>query len=127
MAEVQVQNVQGEIDTAVSGIMTQSEADQIADQIIAQNIEAQQEEMQEEQQSTGEYSDESSLVALIGYVPQFNTYTQQNLPDQQTWYVSQDIYSNIVMADNISAFYNYAGTNINSLQDMISQQPEIWR
>tara|TARA_R100001460_G_scaffold23739_2_gene47818 strand:+ start:1443 stop:3680 length:2238 start_codon:yes stop_codon:yes gene_type:complete len=127
MADVQVQNVQGQIDTAVGGVMTQSEADQIADKIIAQNIEQQQEEMQEEQQATGEYGDESSLVALIGYVPQFNTYTQLNLPDQQSWYSSEDIYSNIVLDDNINAFYNYASTNINNLQNMIDDQPNIWR
>jgi len=90
MADVQVQNVQGEIDTAIGGVMTQSEADQIADKIIAQNIEAQQEEMQEEQQATGEYSDESGLVALIGYVPQFNSYTQTTIPDSPSWYTSQD-------------------------------------
>ena len=127
MADVQVQNVQGEIDTAISGVMTASEADQIADQIIAQNIEAQQEEMQEEQQATGEYSDESSLVALIGYVPQFNQYTNLQIPDQQSWYVSQDIYSNIIINDNINAFYDYASKNINNLQSMIDNEPKIWR
>ena len=33
MADVQVTDMQGEIDTAVGGVMTASEADQIADQI----------------------------------------------------------------------------------------------
>ena len=127
MADVQVQNVQGEIDTAIGGVMTQSEADQIADKIIAQNIEAQQEEMQEEQQATGEYSDESGLVALIGYVPQFNSYTQYVIPDASDWYTSQDIYSSVRIDDNINAFYNYASQNINNLQSMIDKQPEIWR
>ncbi len=127
MADVQVQNVQGEIDTAIGGVMTQSEADQIADKIIAQNIEAQQEEMQEEQQATGEYSDESNLVALIGYVPQFNSYTQTTIPDTSTWYTTQDIYTSATLDDNINAFYNYAGKNINNLQSMIEGQPEIWR
>jgi len=127
MADVQVQNVQGEIDTASSGVMTSSEADQIADKIIAQNIEAQQEEMQEEQQSTGEYSDESSLVALIGYVPQFNSYTQYTIPDSPSWYTSQDIYTSATINDNINAFYNYASTNINNLESMTKGQPKIWR
>ena len=107
--------------------MTQSEADQIADKIIAQNIESQQEEMQEEQQATGEYSDESGLVALIGYVPQFNSYTQYRIPDASDWYTSQDIYSSARIDDNINAFYNYASQNINNLQSMIDNQPEIWR
>ena len=127
MADVQVQDMQGQIDTAVGGVMTQSEADQIADKIIAQNIQDQQEEMQQEQQSTGEYSDESSLVALIGYVPQFNAYTTYEIPDQNVWYSSQDIYGNITMNDNIEAFYDYASTNINNLQSMMQNQPEIWR
>ena len=127
MADVQVQNVQGEIDTAIGGVMTASEADQIADKIIAQNIEAQQEEMQEEQQVTGEYSDESSLVALIGYVPQFNSYTQYTIPDSSSWYTSQDIYTSATINDNINAFYNYASTNINNLENMTKGQPKIWR
>jgi len=127
MADVQVQNVQGEIDTALSGVMTQSEADQIADQIIAQNIQAQQEEMQEEQQATGEYGDESGLVALIGYVPQFNSYTEYIIPDANSWYASQDIYTSAKINDNINAFYNYASQNINNLQSMIDNQPKIWR
>ena len=127
MADVQVQNVQGEIDTAIGGVMTASEADQIADKIIAQNIEAQQEEMQEEQQVTGEYSDESSLVALIGYVPQFNSYTQYTIPDSSSWYTSQDIYTSATLDDNINAFYNYASTNINNLENMTKGQPKIWR
>jgi hypothetical protein len=127
MADVQVQDMQGQIDTAVGGVMTQSEADQIADKIIAQNIEEQQEEMQQEQQSTGEYSDESSLVALIGYVPQFNAYTTYEIPDQNVWYSSQDIYGNITMNDNIEAFYDYASTNINNLESMTKGQPQIWR
>jgi hypothetical protein len=127
MADVQVQNVQGEIDTALSGVMTQSEADQIADQIIAQNIQAQQEEMQEEQQATGKYGDESGLVALIGYVPQFNSYTEYIIPDANSWYASQDIYTSAKINDNINAFYNYASQNINNLQSMIDNQPKIWR
>jgi len=86
-----------------------------------------QEEMQQEQQSTGEYSDESSLVALIGYVPQFSAYTSYEIPDQNVWYSSQDIYGNITMNDNIEAFYDYARTNINNLESMTKGQPQIWR
>ena len=66
MAEVQVQDMQGEIDTATSGVMTASEADQVADKIIANNIKVQQEEAEEEQEETGQYSDESTLVAYLG-------------------------------------------------------------
>ena len=77
MVDVQVSNLSGEIDTAMSGAMTASEADSIADQIVAANIEAQQEEGESTQEETGKYGDESTLVAYLGYVPGFNAYTKR--------------------------------------------------
>lgn len=127
IADVQVQNVQGEIDTAMSGTMTASEADQIADQIIAANIEAQQEEIEQEQQATGEYGDESTLIALIGYVPSFNNYTQITVPDAQDWYSSQTIYASDTLSDNTNAFYGLVNENLKGLSQMINDQPDIWR
>ena len=127
VADVQVQNVQGEIDTASSGTMTASEADQIADKIIAANIEAQQEEIEEEQQETGKYGDESKLIALIGYVPDFNNYSQTSVPDAPTWYSSSDIYTSATLDDNTSAFYGLVNDNLKGLGQMISDQPNMWR
>ncbi len=74
MADVQVQDMQGEIDTAVSGVMTASEADQVADQIIANNIKEQQDEAEEQQEETGQYADSTTLVAYLGYVAGFDSY-----------------------------------------------------
>ena len=127
IADVQVQNVQGEIDTASSGVMTASEADQIADKIIAANIEAQQEEIEEEQQETGKYGDESKLIALIGYVPAFNNYSQTSVPDATTWYSSSDIYTSATLDDNTSAFYELVNDNLTGLSQMIDDQPNMWR
>ena len=127
VADVQVQNVQGEIDTASSGVMTASEADQIADKIIAANIEAQQEEIEQEQQETGEYGDESKLIALIGYVPSFNAYTETVVPDAQDWYSSQTIYASATLNDNVGAFYGLVNENLQGLSQMIDDQPNIWR
>ena len=127
VADVQVQNVQGEIDTASSGVMTTSEADQIADKIIAANIEAQQEEIEEQQQETGKYGDESKLIALIGYVPAFNAYSQTSVPDAQDWYASQSIYSSATLNDNTGAFYGLVNSNLKGLSQMINDQPNIWR
>ena len=127
IADVQVQSVQGEIDTAMSGVMTSSEADQIADQIIAANIEAQQEEIEQQQQETGEYGDESKLIALIGYVPSFNNYTQVTVPDAQDWYSSQTIYESATLNDNVGAFYGLVNENLQGLSQMIEDQPNIWR
>ena len=127
IADVQVSNVQGEIDTASSGVMTSSEADQIADKIIAANIEEQQEEIEQEQQDTGQYGDESKLVALIGYVPDFNAYSQTTVPDSKDWYISANIYTSATLDDNTSAFYGLVNDNLKGLSQMISDQPNMWR
>ena len=125
VADVQVQNVQGEIDTASSGVMTVSEADQIADKIIAANIEAQQEVIEQEQEATGEYADESKLMALMGYVPAFNNYREVTMLDATDWYSSQTIYSSVTLNDNINAFYGLASSNISKMQDIIKLQPPL--
>lgn len=125
MAEVQVQNMQGEISTAVSGVMTQSEADQIADQIIANNIKEQQEELQEESQETGEYADQSTLVAYLGYVPAFEVYKGYEMPKQDNWYTPRDIYTDAVINDNNKAFYGLSSASLNTLNKMIELQPNL--
>ena len=124
MAEVQVQDMQGQINTAVSGVMTASEADQIADQIISNNIKEQQ-EIQEQSQETGQYADQSTLVAYLGYVPAFEVYKTYEMPKQETWYEPKEIYSNVVMSDNINAFYGLASTSLNTLSEMIELQPSL--
>jgi hypothetical protein len=125
MADVQVQNMQGQIDTAVSGVMTASEADQIADQIIANNIKEQQEQAETEQEETGQYADESTLIAYLGYVPAFEVYKTFNIPKQETWYQSKDIYNDINISDNVNAFYGLASNNISLMNNMIGQQPNL--
>ena len=125
MADVQVQDMQGEIDTAVSGMMTASEADQIADKIIAQNIKEQQEEGVAEQESTGEYGDESTLIAYLGYVPGFDAYKEAQIPKQETWYESKEIYADAFISDNINAFYGLARTNLSTMNALISSQPNL--
>ena len=125
MADVQVTDMQGEIDTAVSGVMTASEADQIADKIIANNIKEQQEEAEATQEETGEYSDESALVAFMGYVVGFDAYRQAHIPKAETWYESRVIYGDSYISDNIDAFYGLARTSINTMQSLINSQPNL--
>ena len=125
MAEVQVQDMQGQINTAVSGVMTASEADQIADQIISNNIKEQQEQAETEQAETGQYADQSTLVAYLGYVPAFEVYKTYEMPKQETWYEPREIYSNVVMSDNTNAFYGLASTSLNTLSEMIELQPSL--
>jgi hypothetical protein len=125
MADVQVSDMQGQIDTAISGVMTASEADQVADKIIANNIKEQQEQAETQQQETGEYGDQTTLIAFLGYVPGFNAYKEVQIPQAQTWYEDKTIYGNIDMSDNINAFYSLASDNINMINSMINQQPNL--
>ena len=125
MADVQVQDMQGEIDTAVSGVMTASEADQIAEQIVSQNIQQQQEQAEVEQQETGQYSDESTLVAYLGYVVGFDAYKDKTIPTQDTWYEPRSIYESVNIQDNNTAFYELTGTSINKLSDLQRLQPNL--
>jgi len=125
MADVQVTDMQGEIDTAIGGVMTASEADQIADQIIAANIKEQQEEGQTTQEETGKYGDESTLVAFLGYVPGFDAYREASIPKQETWYEPRAIYTDASISDNIDAFYGLARTSLNTMQSLINQQPNL--
>ena len=125
MAEVQVQNMQGEIDTAISGVMTASEADQVADKIIAQNIKEQQEEQESEQQQTGKYADSTTLIAYMGYVPGFNAYSQMQLPQASDWYEPKTIYGNVSMSDNVQAFYGMYADSLNGMNGLINMQPKL--
>jgi hypothetical protein len=125
MADVQVQDMQGEIDTAVSGVMTASEADQVADQIVANNIKEQQEEAEQEQEETGQYADSTTLVAYLGYVAGFDSYKDAQIPQQDTWYEPRAIYAGAILDDNTQAFYGLAGASLNTLGSMISMQPNL--
>jgi hypothetical protein len=125
MADVQVTDMQGEINTAVGGVMTASEADQIADQIIADNIKEQQEAGQSTQEETGQYADQSTLVAFMGYVPGFDAYREVRIPQQGTWYEPKAIYADASISDNIEAFYGLARTSLNTMQSLINQQPNL--
>jgi hypothetical protein len=115
----------GDIDSAVSGVMTASEADQVADKIIANNIKEQQEEAEQEQGETGEYADSTTLVAYLGYVQGFDSYRDAQIPQQDTWYEPRAIYSGVVLSDNTQAFYGLAGASLNTLGSMISMQPNL--
>ncbi len=125
MADVQVQDMQGEIDTAISGVMTASEADQVADQIIANNIKEQQQEAEQQQEETGQYADSTTLVAYLGYVAGFDAYRQAQIPQQDMWYEPRAIYAGVMLDDNTEAFYGLAGANFETLGNMIDMQPNL--
>jgi hypothetical protein len=125
MVDVQVQGVTNEIDTATTGVMTASEADQIADKIIANNIEEQQQQVAASAEETGEYGDQTALVAYIGFNPNFSDYYSQVLPQKTGWYETREIYADVRISDNISAFYDMAGTSLRTIRGMINSQPNL--
>ena len=125
MSDVQINNIQDQILTATSNVMTSSEADKIADQILANNLKQEQEEMEEEQQESGEYADQTAFVAYLGYVPGFNRYKDVSIPDQNLWYESKIIYTDARIDDNTNAYYNLANTNINKMQTILQSQVNL--
>jgi hypothetical protein len=125
VVEVQVQDMQGQIDNAVVDAGTASEADQIADQIIAQNIQSQQQEAETYQQETGQYGDQSTLVAYLGYNAGFTDYYGRSIPGKEDWYEPRVIYADSYLGDNINAFYQLAGNSLNTLQQMRDLQPTL--
>ncbi len=125
VVETQVQDMQGQIDTAMSEVSTPSEADQVADQIVAQNLKSQQEEIQTTQENTGEYADQSVFVAYLGYNAGFTDYYDRSIPSKEDWYEPRDIYADAYLGDNTRAFYQLAGDSLNTLQQMRDLQPTL--
>jgi len=123
--ETQVQDMQGQIDTAMSEVSTPSEADQVADQIVAQNLQEQQEQVQASQEETGEYGDQSVFVAYLGYNAGFTDYYGRDIPKQDNWYEPRAIYADVTIQDNVNAFYRLAGDSLNTLTEMRSLQPTL--
>jgi len=125
MSDVQINDIQDQILTATSNVMTSSEADKIADQILANNIKEAQENIEEEEKESGEYADQTTLVAYLGFVPAFEAYKNIELPQDTIWYEPKDIYSNISINDNNTAYINMANENINTLQTIINSQVKL--
>jgi hypothetical protein len=119
------QTIQNEIDVSVSTGNTASEADIVADKILAQNIQAAQEDVQTQQEETGEYGAEDTIIAYMGFVPDFNSYRLVTLPQKELWYEPKSIYANNMLADNITGFYQMAGQSINTLTEMKRLQPNL--
>ena len=83
------------------------------------------EKMTSTQEETGEYGSENTIIAYMGFVPNFNNYRLVTLPDQETWYESTDIYTNNMLLDNIEGFYQMAGQSLETLIEMRELQPKL--
>ena len=61
----------------------------------------------------------------IGFNPNFSDYYSQALPQKTDWYESREIYADARISDNISGFYDMAGTSLRTIRGMINSQPNL--
>ena len=104
---------------------TANEAEQFVEDVIAQNLQAAQEDVQAQQEETGEYGSENTIIAYMGFVPNFNNYRLVTLPDKETWYEPTVIYENNRLSDNVEGFYQMAGQSLETLIEMRELQPPL--
>tara|TARA_Y100001938_G_scaffold120962_1_gene168145 strand:- start:657 stop:2807 length:2151 start_codon:yes stop_codon:yes gene_type:complete len=119
------QTLQSQIDVSVSTDASATEAEQTVANVIAQNLQAAQDDVQAKQEETGEYGSENTIIAYMGFVPNFNNYRLVTMPDQDVWYESTDIYANNMLSDNIEGFYQMAGQSLETLIEMRELQPPL--
>ena len=117
-------SIQNQIDTSVSS-GGDTDAEQLVENIIAQNLQAAQNDVEAKQEETGEYGSENTIIAYMGFVPDFNKYRLITLPDQKTWYKPKDIYANNMLSDNIESFYQMAGQSLETLNKIKELQPKL--
>ena len=119
------QTLQSQIDVSVSTDASTTETEQTVANVIAQNLQAAQDDVESKQEETGEYGSENTIIAYMGFVPDFNSYRLVELPQQETWYEPRSIYANNMLADNTKAFYQLAGQSLNALSQMKELQPNL--
>ena len=119
------QTLQSQIDVSMPTNSTANEAEQIVEDVIAQNLQAAQEDVQAQQEETGEYGSENTIIAYMGFVPNFNNYRLVTLPDKETWYEPTVIYENNRLSDNVEGFYQMAGQSLETLIEMRELQPKL--
>ena len=128
VAIVQVQTVTtdsitNEIQSITTEVMTSSEADQVVASVIQSNMESLQEEIEENQNESGEYDvqGQSSLIALMNYKQGWDNYSAMSIPDV-TFYEPYEIYTNVVLSDNINAHISMTETSSIAMNKMVSSQ-----
>ena len=128
VAIVQVQTVttdsiSNEITSITNETMTSSEADQVVASVIQSNMESLQEEIEENQNESGEYDvqGQSNLIALMNYKQGWDNYSAMNIPDV-AFYEPYQIYTNVVLSDNINAHISMTEASSIALNKMVSSQ-----
>jgi len=119
------QTLQSQIDVSVSTDASATQAEQTVANVIAQNLQAAQDDVEAQQEETGEYGSENTIIAYMGFVPNFNSYRLVELPQKELWYEPRSIYANNMLADNTQGFYEMAGQSIRTLTELRNLQPNL--
>ena len=119
------ETLQSQIDVSVSTDASATQAEQTVANVIAQNLQAAQDDVEAQQEETGEYGSENTIIAYMGFVPNFNSYRLIELPQKELWYEPRSIYANNMLTDNTQGFYEMAGQSLNTLSQMKELQPNL--
>jgi len=111
------------MDTSIASVDSESET--TVENIIAQNLQTAQEQVAAQQEETGEYGSENAIIAVMGFLPGFNTYRVVSIPEKEFWYEPKSIYTNNNLSDNTAAFYGLAGQSIKTLTNLKELQPKL--
>ena len=125
VADLNTETTQDQMDTSIVQASTDSESETTVESIIAQNLQDAQEQVTTQQEETGEYGSENAIIAVMGFVPEFNNYRLVNIPQKESWYMPKNIYTNNTLSDNTEAFYGLAGQSIRTLTDLKNLQPNL--
>ena len=123
VATVVTVSSQDSLNISVDSVSTDSDTETTVETIIAENLQNAQENVQAQQEETGEYGSENAIIAVMGFVPGFNSYRLVSLPEKEVWYEPKSIYTTNTIQDNTAAFYQLAGTNIRTLTKLKEMQP----
>ncbi len=120
-----VETTQDQMDTSIASVGSDTESETTVENIIAQNLQTAQEQVAAKQEETGEYGSENAIIAVMGFLPGFNTYRAVDIPQKELWYEPKSIYTNSTLSDNTAAFYGLAGQSIKTLTDLRKLQPNL--
>lgn len=123
VSSVTTDTTQDQMDTSIASVDSDSET--TVESIIAQNLQTAQKQVVAKQEETGEYGSENAIIAVMGFLPNFNNYRLVSIPQKELWYEPKNIYTNNTLSDNTEAFYSMAGQSIKTLNDLKSMQPTL--
>jgi len=92
-------------------------ADTMSDAAIENNMLTQANELQD----SGGFSDQSTLIAAVGYRKGFSDYKSVAIQDKADWYEPKDIYPGITNTDNAMSYYRMIGAD-SKFSEMVRSQ-----